>query len=441
MMTDRPYRKYYRVQFKTASAMSVGSGESGETDRDVIRDSRNVPYVPGTTLAGIYRSLFSKGGVFCEAGKGKAIERCFGRDIKGESSDPGTESRVLVYDAVLKDVTKALTGRRDCVALDEWKTARDGSKFDFEIVEPGTAFVTYFELDTDKDSPDDEIIFDSIASAWKSGNIRIGSKTMRGLGSIDVADISIDTADFDLTDPDGLEAWLDFDMYGNSGWKAAEIKETQVNGTTTICLKLTQNGPLTVRRYTTEVRRTEKDTVPDYAQLTSRIDGEAIPVIPGTTWAGAFRAHIKELVGDKDNMIEKYFGFVNGKGEKAASRSKVHFSESYFDKGSFTYKQLTRNAIDRFTGGTIDTALFTERTCYNGTTDLAISFPDNMDSKLKKAFVFSICDLNEGFLSIGGLTAVGHGLFKVNAVSVNNKAIEFGTSEELAESLGKELSL
>ena len=440
MKTGRPYRKYYRILFKTASAMSVGSGESGETDRDVIRDSRNVPYVPGTTLAGIYRSLFSEGGVFHEAGKEKAIERCFGRDIKGESSAPGTESRVLVYDAALKDVKKALTGRRDCVALDRWKTAGDGSKFDFEIVEPGTAFITYFELDTDKDSPDDVIIFDSIASAWKSGNIRIGSKTMRGLGSIEVSDISIDTADFDLTDPEGLEAWLNFDMYGDSGWKEADIKEAQVKGITTISLKLKQAGPLTVRRYTTEVKKTEKDTVPDYAQLTSRIEGEAIPVIPGTTWTGAFRAHINELVDDK-GLIERYFGFVNGKGKKEASKSKIHFSESYFDKGSFTYKQLTRNAIDRFTGGTIGTALFTERTCYNGTTDLKISFPENMDSKLKKAFIFSICDLNEGFLSIGGLTAVGHGIFKVDTVSVNGKALEFGTSEELAEALGKELSL
>lgn len=439
MRTDRPYRKYYRIVFKTASAMSVGSGESGETDRDVIRDSRNLPYIPGTTLAGIYRSLFSEGGVFYESGKEKSVNRCFG-DVNVGSNDPGTESRLLVYDAVLKDGTKALTDTRDCVALDEFKTAKDGTKFDFEIVEPGTAFITYFELDTDKDSPDDEIIIDTIASAWKSGNIRIGSKTMRGLGSIDVSDISIYTAGFDLTDSAGLEAWLDFDMYGDSGWKAADVKEAHIKGVTTVCLKLKQDGPLTVRRYTTEVGKTKNDKAPDYAQLTSRKEGEEIPVIPGTTWAGAFRVHINALVHDKD-LMEEYFGFVYGKGENSASRSKVHFSESYFDKGSYIYKQLTRNAIDRFTGGTIDTALFTERTCYNGTTELTISFPEAMDSRLKKAFVFSICDLNEGFLSIGGLTAVGHGLFKVRAVSVNKKAVEFGTSEELADALGKELSL
>ena len=53
-------KKYYRIQFQLTSPLAVGSGENHLTDRDIVRDSRGIPYIPGTALAGVYRSLFPK---------------------------------------------------------------------------------------------------------------------------------------------------------------------------------------------------------------------------------------------------------------------------------------------------------------------------------------------------------------------------------------------
>lgn len=76
--------------------------------------------------------------------------------------------------------------RRDSVALDEWKTAKEGAKFDMEVLEPGIRFVTYMEQNLYEG---DEAVAEKIAAAWKAGVFRFGGKTMRGYGEI--TDVSV----------------------------------------------------------------------------------------------------------------------------------------------------------------------------------------------------------------------------------------------------------
>ena len=80
-------------------------------------------------------------------------------------------------------------------------------------------------------------------------------------------------------------------------------------------------------------------------------------------------------------------------------------------------KVLSRNSIDRFTGGTVDGALFTDKTFYDGTTTLTITFEENPSDEIKRLFAAAIADLNAGYLAVGGLTAIGRGLFQVKKVN------------------------
>ena len=95
----------------------------------------------------------------------------------------------------------------------------------------------------------------------------------------------------------------------------------------------------------------------------------------------------------------------------------IRFSESRI-MGA-TEKVLTRNAIDRFSGGAIDKGLFTEKTYYDGRTTLRISFTDKheLTENAAKTLAACITDLHYGFLSIGGLTAVGRGLFRIEKIN------------------------
>lgn len=392
---------YYRIVFQLASALSVGSGENRYSDGDIVRDSAGEPFIPGSSLAGIYRSFLEK----------EDADKYFGT---ARYKEGGAGSRVLVYDAKLHYVKEESFYRsviRDCVALDEWKTAEEGSKFDFEVVEPGAEFVTYLEQDCEIGDKD---IGGELAGVWKNHRIRIGRKTMRGLGSI--KKVRIDRRSFDLQKQEELDAWLDFDMYREDNWRNSELKkeenqEIRWKNSISIKFALKQKGGISIRRYTTEVGGGQ--TQPDAEQLTCipGKDGKEIPYIPGSSWSGAFRHHMKSLVPD---CTENYFG-------NCEQRSAVRFEESFIEGAS--EKVLMRNAVDRFTGGVIETALFTEKMWYGGKTVLGIEIPADSALKFRQALAASLVDLHMGVLAVGGLTAVGRGIFEGETLVINNEPV------------------
>ena len=98
---------------------------------------------------------------------------------------------------------------------------------------------------------------------------------------------------------------------------------------------------------------------------------------------------------------------------------------------------IPENAIDRFTGAAVTGALYTEKTYYNGETTLEIAcdFGRNGEAasgihsdereKIRTVMAAAILDLNSGYLAVGGLTAVGRGLFAVKMAVVDGKEIVF----------------
>lgn len=392
---------YYRIVFQLASALSVGSGENQYSDGDIVRDSAGDPFIPGSSLAGIYRSFLEE----------KDAEYYFGT---AKNEEKGAGSRILVYDAKLYHPGKESFYRsvlRDCVALDEWKTGREGSKFDFEVVEPGAEFVTYLEQNCETGDRD---IGEELAGIWINRQIHIGRKTMRGLGSI--RKVMVWRKDFDLAKQADLDMWLDFDMYREEDWTDTDIEEKKVQEikrekAVSIKFTLRQKGGISIRRYTTKV--SDGKNQPDSEQLTCIMgkDGEEIPYIPGSSWSGTFRHHMESLI---PGCTKDYFG-------SCEKRSTVRFDESFI-KGA-SAKILTRNAVDRFTGSVIETALFTEKMWYGGKTVLHLEIPEDSDLEFKQALAASLVDLHMGILSVGGLTAIGRGIFEGEELVINDKQI------------------
>lgn len=397
---------YYRITFRLASALSVGSGENQYSDGDIIRNSAGEPFIPGSSLAGIYRSFLSD----------EDAEAYFGT---AKNEDQGMESKVLVYDARLKDKKQEASYRsviRDCVGLDEWKTAKEGCKFDFEVIEPGAEFVTYLEQNCEADDRD---ICNDLAAAWMNDRILIGRKTMRGLGS--VKDVTVRNRSFVIdyeNEENEIDKWLDFNMYCDEDWKEAELRKVSLYRESPkdfiqLEMILKQRGGISIRRYSTKCSEDKEKIFPDAEQLTCIMseDGKEIPYIPGTSWAGAFRHHMDRLM---PKCTEKYFG-------SCEKRSQIRFTESFLEgaKG----KVITRNAVDRFTGGVVKSALFTEKIWYGGSTTLRIELPQNTDISFRQALAASLVDLHVGILSVGGLTAVGRGIFQGESLKINGKSI------------------
>ena len=374
---------YYRLKITLDSPMSIGSGKETKTDGDIVLNSKNEPYIPGTSLAGIYRSLF----------KEEDKDKFFGY-IKGKKC---VQSPIAVYDGKCAVYESKDVSKRDSVRLDDYKVAKEGAKFDFQIAETGLEFISYIELDKNHTQEMEDAVENTILPALNSGKISLGHKTTRGYGKVSV---TCQKKAFDLSAE--LDEWLDFDMFEDAKWSCCDnitIEDGKFGGEI-IKIPLIQDGAVSIRRYVTEAG----DNQPEYEQLTLK---DNRPVIPGTSWAGAFRQRIKSY-GTGDQKISDWFGFVNDDGAK---KSQIYFSETILSGGEF--KQITRNSIDRFSAGTKEGALFTEKTYYNGKTTLEIRL-NTSDVLLKKLVYACLLDLCHGYLAIGGLTAVGHGMFKLD---------------------------
>lgn len=393
-------RIYYRLDLTLLSPLALSSGENEKTDSDAALDSRGKPYIPASSLAGILASVSDK----------DVKNKIYGYIIKADSHSDKSEahaSSVIFYDCELTN--EAVVSLRDSVALKN-KVAKDGAKFDFEIVETGAEFRGYIEI-TDK-FEDAEKAIENALSRLHGGELRAGKKSTRGYGRIGIK--SLKKAIF--TDP---EKWLDFDMFSEECWNDAEkITPSPVGAKTdNIRVELSQNNSaLSIRRYTTEAPKSDKDIVPDFKAL-SLEDGT--PVIPGTSWAGAFRERFEKFCGE--TAAKSLFGYLDQGEKNGAQKSKIIFNESKLS--GFEKKLITRNSIDRFSAGTNDGALYTERTVYNGKTMLEISFPSDTDKSSKVGLLAVLEDLDNGILAVGGMTSVGRGLFRADKIFYNGKDI------------------
>ncbi len=400
-------KKYYRICFSLISPMNIGYGEGSKTDRDILRNSKGVPYVPASSLAGVLRDKMPD-----DEDRKKYLGEIV-KAVENRQEDPSkTESLIQFYDANISNEKsgcqeKYYVSVRDSVALDGFKTAKDGAKFDMEVLEAGVKFVTYIEQNYLEN--DDMDYAGMIVEKFMSSGVSIGGKVTRGYGNVKVD--SAEYREFDFRNTGDIDEWLEFELNSEKNWNQyLPAEKSQKERKLTI--KLRQNGGLSIRKYTTAVRK-DGDAAPDMEQLSSHNGNgdKMVPVIPGTTWAGAIRQRMKEFGADvsSGNLI---FGCVGD----VKKRSDIAFSESYINDSKDMI--VSRNAIDRFTGGTAATALFTEKICVGGETELSITWLNktSMQEKDADALAATLTDLHFGLLAIGGATSIGRGIFSIESI-------------------------
>ena len=79
-------RRYFSFDIVLVSSLSLGSGLNENTDSDVLLDSRDKPYIPATSIAGVLASRLGK----------EDKERLCG---KISSDGDNKQSHVIFYDA------------------------------------------------------------------------------------------------------------------------------------------------------------------------------------------------------------------------------------------------------------------------------------------------------------------------------------------------------
>ena len=145
-------------------------------------------------------------------------------------------------------------------------------------------------------------------------------------------------------------------------------------------------------------------------------------ILPGTSLKGIFR-HRAEYIFSRLNLeskiLDKLMGNAEGD-EKIKSRFKV--SESYIENKNVAEFPHTRNKIDRFTGGTLQDALFKTKPVYQkiDAPNLKVHFEINGTKNFEAGpALFLLRDLWLGKIAIGGEKCIGRGTVIGIAAEIN----------------------
>jgi len=388
-------RRYIVATLQVVSPLHISNGNDFHTDSDVLKNSNGEYFIPGTSLAGAFRNYLNI----------KKDSDCIYGYSKNED---GRMSSVFISDVYFDK--KPNINTRDGVKLGDDKGVEN--KFDMEILEPGVSGILkmeFVEREGDSYSYDETIC--SILQGIDIGEIRLGANKNRGFGRLKIADI-VDKK----FEAGKVDEWITFLENPNSvkkdsfdEWVAQRINIERKYVKVTVPLK--QVGGISIRRYS---------TVPDKADY-EHIKSNDKPVIPGTSWNGAIRADALRILTEcgmsKDSALRKideWFGCVKDNKEGALQhQSQIVISESIIEDAKML--PMTRNKINRFTGGTVDSALYSEISCFDGRTKLEYFIKKELGyESLIDIMNLIVKDIQNGYVAIGGQTAVGRGLFEAD---------------------------
>lgn len=413
-------RDYYEIDIELQSPLNVSNGENIYTDSDVMVNGNQEYIIPGTSLAGAFQNYIY------DSFEEKDVTDIFGFS----NAEDGRMSPLYLSDLVLHSAdglgnAKLMT--RDFVSLNESKGV--DNKFDAQVIETGAKGTIRIEhVQREESGTQIEPYITQIIHGIQNGDIRFGGNKNRGFGRLKV--LKIRAKSFKKTDKvlffeflenpkSGFGEGEDFEK-----WSKNHSHQKKTYFKVRVPLKIT--GGISIREYSALPGE------PDYGHITCN----SKQVIPGTSWNGALRAGAFRLLKDfgmssdsARKWIETWFG-----DEEGTEQSRIVFSESIIKDNQMV--SMTRNQIDRLTGGTIDSALYTEKTSFGGETVLEYLIKvKEYSNALIKLMEFVVQDLLNGYIAVGGLTAVGRGLFVKNGeidYSEDNYAPDIGEAELLS---------
>jgi CRISPR/Cas system CSM-associated protein Csm3 (group 7 of RAMP superfamily) len=387
------YRYYVKGKLKILSPLIIASGEDELADLQLIRDWDGNIIIPGTTLAGNIRHLLQE-----KIKDKKIMDQYFGSEAENSG-----HSLFSFFDASALSVD---TDIRDGVKLDNLtKTTKDKSKYDYEIINTGSVFEFRMEAVSRKNS--DNIIVEAILSEiielLEKSVLRIGAKTSRGFGRIQLAQTK--TLKLEMAKDQDKQKWINFswnDLNTKDEFKTRkdlfdEINNFKISATFTI------PDSLIIKSYSTE---------PDDVDSVSLTSNEKT-VVSGTSWNGAIRHALENAgreLGKHEEMlklIHKTFGWVDDENRnKKAVPSKVIIEENTIEDSIMI--PYIRNKVDRFTGGVVESALFDEKSVYGGSVQLNCEIKNAEDFE-KGMLILAIKELQNGIQTVGGGSNIGRG--------------------------------
>lgn len=382
---------------KLVSPLIIRAGVYNDILNDTVDDivvtyHDGQPFIPGTSLAGVLRQTIQD--ILSDADN-----VLFG----SIDEHKGMQSALQINDIPLKNTNISV---RDGICIDDvLGVTKDGAKYDFEVIESGAYGTLRIDCVVRECHQNQVDIIEEalkiLANLLKNG-ISIGARTVNGFGRIASEDISLEHYDF--TKPESVQDWL----LRKSG------------ATITI-----PEAPMVAKRdLIIDMDCYLEDTILIKSIFEAGWEDKSLTLfIPGTSVKGVLRhqcARILNVLGRGATMTDKLFGYSNDKTKKSY-KGRVLVNEVYFGT-TYTQEEQHRIRVDRFTGGVMNGALFTDYPLRNKkgeklTFPLHIRIKDCTDSEAGLAMLL-VKDLMTGQVTMGANRTIGCGRIRGNSVTI-----------------------
>lgn len=437
------YRYLSRIVIEATTPLAIGSGEKIITDARVAKDVNGLPCIPGTSLAGIFRHALGEHKKeshiwgFQKRNSGRGSEIIFTNanivDSKGVVVDGFYKK-----DAFLKRYND-LPIRQHAKLNDKGAAAKTG-KFDEEIVYKGSRFCFEMELMMkEKNMKADMTAFNQILSELYKKSFRIGGGTRSGFGEIKV--ISCKTKLLDLKKDEDMSAYLKktSSLSESPFWDLAKkFQRTEVSDCDWVTYHL-HLQPDSFFLFGSGYGDDDVDMTPvkesyvEWNESNGEFKDDNV-LIPATSVKGALSHRVafyynqktgymadehdaedfKEHVGNKNKAVIALFGTEDTE-DPDIQRGNVMISDIIQKPTTFKGKMLNHVSIDRFTGGAIDGALFSEKVTDGKDSSYDLHIMVNKKAikseNVKESFESALDDICNGMLPLGGGVNRGNGVF------------------------------
>lgn len=430
------HRYIARFIIEAETPLFVGSGQSSLLkDALVQKDCNGLPMINGTSLAGVFRHALASN---------DWINQVFGFADGNEGT--GSLLRVssaylmlnetMVSEGILDHIDDGLLNRfnnlptRQHVRITHKGVAADKGLFDNEIVFKGTRFIFELELSgTERDSTH----WNSIINLVQGPDFRIGSGTRNGYGCLKVLYFYDKT--FNLKLKSDFDSYVNFNPSFNVhiDWKKPDFLMSSNKLFTHYSLVL---QPDSFFIFSEGFGDDEADNRPLEEEIAvyhnNKITFEMQTVIPASSIKGAISHRVayhynrmteqfadKEMgkTGFENIAVATLMGKAGHDDHKKTIEPQagiVYLNDFYFSNDKVANNKVFNHlAIDRFTGGAMDGALFSEKVTNllgsNFEFDVFVKYTEN--DTILKSLESALLDICKGLLPLGGMTTKGHGVF------------------------------
>ena len=471
------HRYLARIILEAATPLFVGSGiTSLINDALVQKDHHGFPMIQGTSLMGVLRHAIED-----HSDEEERWNQFFGYQ-KYQESKVGVGSKVKISSAYLllpnnqiaeglalsksnKDLLENFITlpSRQHVRISDKGVAEENGLFENEVVPKGCRFIFELEVKGDEKSKDNWRL---LLNQLNSPLFRLGQGTRNGYGKLTV--FSCRQRIFNLGESEDFDDYLEYDpSFNNSNpclgepitIDAKEKKENEEDQKF-IDYKLTLEPDQSFFIFGSGFGDDEVDNTPLKEDVIKYQSDDLVfephSVIPATSIKGAishrtcfyynklapapiYADDIKEeeqllYTGTNNTAVYALFGAKAGSEieentgkktkSKAGKRGIVILDDIHFKDPQEKPKIFNHVAIDRFTGGAIDGALFSEKVSQKDSMEFCVTVQRSYaeDDLIIKSLETALMDICKGLLPLGGITTKGHGIF-TGTLSRNNTQI------------------